>query len=534
MKISPVLLYTIIVSLGGFIFGFDASVISGTANYLTTEFQLNDIQLGFVFSAPTLGAIIATLSAGILSDYLGRRNLLRVIAFLYLLSAVASAFAPTYWTLVIARFIGGLAFCSLMVAPMYIAEISQPEKRGKMVSINQLNIVIGFSAAYFANYYLLEASQTTTDLVIALGIDTHTWRWMLGLEIIPALIWFILLFFIPRSPRWLALKHQDEEAEQVLKELHGDATNHSFKEEIKEIRASLSDKDTSLSASLKFLFGTKMRFTLMVGLIVGIAQQITGINAVFFYAPSIFEQSGVGTNAAFAQAILVGLINVAFTVIAMLLIDRLGRKPLLVMGLSGVVLSMALISYGFSQATYKLSEQNVEQIAKQYPDLASLSTLTDTTYESDVEFKNTLVDKLGSQGFNQAQGELLKLASNMNATVILIGILGFVASFAVSLGPVMWVMFSEIFPNHIRGIAISFVGVINSIVSFTVTLVFPWELSNLGAATTFLIYGSFAALGLILVLKTFPETKGKTLEELEAELTSRSDKDKAVNPAEVA
>ena len=522
IKIPPVLLYTIIVSLGGFIFGFDASVISGTANYLTNEFQLNDIQLGFVFSAPILGAIIATLSAGILSDYLGRRNLLRVIAFLYLLSAIASAFAPTYWTLVIARFMGGLAFCSLMVAPMYIAEISQPEKRGKMVSINQLNIVIGFSAAYFANFYLLELSQTSNDFVVTLGIDTQTWRWMLGLEIIPALIWFILLFFIPRSPRWLALKHHDEEAEQVLKELHGDAKVHSFKNEINEIRASLSDKDTSLLASLKFLFGSKMRFALMVGLIVGVAQQITGINAVFFYAPSIFEQSGVGTNAAFAQAILVGLINVIFTAIAMLLIDKLGRKPLLIVGLSGVVLSMALISYGFSQATYKLSKQDVEQIAEQYPELADLTDITDVTYTSDVEFKNTLIDTLGHQSFNQAQGELLKLASNMNATIILLGILGFVASFAVSLGPVMWVMFSEIFPNHIRGIAISFVGVINSIVSFTVTLVFPWELSNLGAATTFLIYGVFAGLGLILVIKMFPETKGKTLEELESEFTEHS------------
>ncbi|WP_371187909.1 sugar porter family MFS transporter [Thalassotalea maritima] len=519
MKLSPVLLYTIIVSLGGFIFGFDASVISGTANYLTNEFQLDDIQLGFVFSAPTLGAIIATLTAGVLSDILGRRNLLRIIAALYLLSAIASAFAPTYWTLVVARFIGGLAFCSLMVAPMYIAEISQPEKRGKMVSINQLNIVVGFSAAYFANYFLLDASQNPTELIRSLGIDTNTWRWMLGLEILPALVWLILLFFIPPSPRWLALKNQDLAAEKVLKNLHGDSAEHSFKEEIAEIRESLAKQDRSLKSSLKFLFGSKMRFALVIGLIVGIAQQVTGINAVFFYAPSIFEQSGVGTNAAFSQAVLVGLINVIFTVVAMALIDKLGRKPLLIFGLAGVVMSMALCSYGFSQATYKLQQQDIVQIAEQYPQIKDLSEFEGVTYHSDVAFKNALIDTLGKSDFNKAQGEILKLASNMNATVILLGILGFVASFAVSLGPVMWVMFSEIFPNHIRGIAISFVGVINSMVSFTVTLVFPWELSNWGAATTFFIYGASALLGLVLVMKLFPETKGKTLEQLEVELS---------------
>lgn len=522
MKISPVLLYTIIVSLGGFIFGFDASVISGTANYLTSEFQLSDIQLGFVFSAPTLGAIIATLSAGVLSDLFGRRYLLRIIAFLYLISAIASAFSPTYEVLVIARFVGGLAFCSLMVAPMYIAEISPPEKRGKMVSVNQLNIVVGFSAAYFANYYLLQASQTTADWVITLGIDTNTWRWMLGLEIVPALLWFGLLFTIPRSPRWLALKHKDEEAQAVLNTLHGNDAERSYEDEIIQIRESIKGQNTSILHSVRFLFSNKMRFALVVGLIVSIAQQITGINTVFFYAPSIFEQSGVGTNAAFAQAILVGLINVLFTVVAMYFIDKWGRKPLLVVGLSGVVISMACISYGFNQATYKLESADITEIVEQHPKLSDIGTMQDIEYDSDVAFKNAVIASVGKSEFNEAQGLVLSLAGNLNATIILVGILGFVASFAVSLGPVMWVMFSEIFPNHIRGVAISFVGVINSMVSFTVTLVFPWELANWGAATVFFIYGAFAAIGLILVAKLFPETKGKSLEALEAELMAKS------------
>lgn len=535
MKISPVLFYTIIVSLGGFIFGFDASVISGTQNYLINEFNLSELELGFVTSAPTLGAIIATLSAGVLSDKFGRRQILIYIAFLYLFSALASAFAPNYWTLVVARFIGGLAFCSLMIAPMYIAEISPAEKRGKMVSINQLNIVVGFSAAYFANYYLLQYSQSTSELAVALGLETNVWRWMLGLEIIPAAIWFGLLFLVPKSPRWLALQHKDEEAKSVMKKLEMEDDGSQYSNEIEEIRASVKGNDRSITSSLEFLFGSKMRFAITIGIIVGIAQQITGINAVFFYAPSIFEQSGVGTNAAFAQAILVGLINVIFTVVAMIFIDKWGRKPLLTIGLSGVVLSMALCSYGFSQATYKLSEQDVAEVAEQNKELASLAPLQDKVFESDVEFKNAVIATLGLDGFNKVQSDLLQRAGNMNATVILVGILGFVASFAVSLGPVMWVMFSEIFPNHIRGIAVSFVGVINSIVSFTVTFVFPWELATWGAATTFFIYGAFALLGLVLVLKLFPETKGKSLEQLEAELMGDAEpKAQRLQRAEVA
>ena len=265
-----------------------------------------------------------------------------------------------------------------------------------------------------------------------------------------------------------------------------------------------------------------MRFALVIGLIVSIAQQVTGINTVFFYAPSIFEQSGVGTNAAFAQAILVGLINVLFTVVAMYFIDKWGRKPLLVVGLSGVAISMACISYGFNQATYKLENSDIIEIVEQHPELSDIATIQDIEYDSDVAFKNAVIGAVGKSEFNDAQGLILSLAGNLNAAIILAGILGFVASFAVSLGPVMWVMFSEIFPNHIRGVAISFVGVINSMVSFTVTLVFPWELANWGAATVFFIYGAFAAIGLILVTKLFPETKGKSLEALEAELTAKS------------
>ncbi len=518
MNISPALLYTIIVSLGGFIFGFDASVISGTLNFVVAEFNLSSIEQGLVVSAPTLGAIIATVTAGVLSDKFGRRNLLIAIALLYLLSAIASAFSTSYWMLVSARFIGGLAFCSLMIAPMYIAEISQPESRGKLVSINQLNIVVGFSAAYFANYYVLELSQSSLNWVSLIGLDTHTWRWMLGLEIIPAIAWFLLLFLIPKSPRWLALKGLDKQAVSVLKRLNSQRTEQDYQHDIQQIKASLENKQTSLWANIQFLFSNKIRFAITVGIIVGIAQQITGINAIFFYAPSIFEQSGVGTNAAFAQAVLVGVINVIFTIAAMVLIDKLGRKPLLSIGLAGVAVSMMLCAYGFSQASYQLTQRDIQQLENTESSLTQLSQIKDKSYQSDVAFKQAVISHIGQQAFSAHQGEILKLAASMNATVILLGILGFVASFAFSLGPVMWVMFSEIFPNHIRGIAISFVSVINSVVSFTVTFVFPWELEVLGSAITFLIYGVCALMALVLVVRLFPETKGKSLEEIEAEM----------------
>ncbi|MGB5193763.1 MAG: MFS transporter, partial [Polyangiales bacterium] len=213
-------------------------------------------------------------------------------------------------------------------------------------------------------------------------------------------------------------------------------------------------------ATLRELFRPSMRLVLVIGVSVAILQQVTGINAVFFYAPMIFEQSGIGTDASFMQAVLVGLVNLVFTVLAILFIDRLGRRPLLGVGLTGIAVCMLLLSYGFGSA-------------------------------------------------------------EMNPKIILVGILGFVASFAISLGPVMWVLFSELFPNRVRGLAISFVGLINSAVSFSVQLIFPWELATLGNSVTFLIYGLFAIVGLVIVMWLLPETKGKSLEALEAELVSR-------------
>ena len=517
---SPAFRYTLIVSLGGFIFGFDASVISGTVGFVVSEFNLTTLQQGLVVSAPTLGAILSTLTAGAICDAIGRRKVLLAIAFLYLLSAIASAFAASYEMLVLARFVGGLAFCSLMIAPMYIAEISSAETRGKMVSVNQLNIMLGFSAAYFANYYILQLSGSELGWVQSLGLDEYTWRWMLGIEALPALLYFLMLFGVPESPRWLLLKQRPDAAKAVLGKLNSPALAEA---QMVAIQDTLEEQTPPLLERVKTLFSPALKFALLIGIIVGIAQQITGINAVYFYAPSIFEQSGVGTNAAFMQAIWIGIINIIFTLLAMALIDKIGRKPLLVMGLAGVLISMSVCAYGFKQATYMLTDETVAELNEQV-DTEVLQPLVGQTFDNDLEYKHALIALLGEQTFNANQAALIKAAANMNAVLILAGILGFVASFAISLGPVMWVLFSEIFPNQIRGIAISFVGIINSIVSFGVQFMFPWELANLGNALTFLIYGLFALLGLVLVVWLIPETKGKTLEQLETELSGDNTK----------
>lgn len=516
-KSSYSLYCAIVVSMGGFVFGFDASVISGVVGFVSTEFNLTPIEAGFVVAAPTFSGLLGTMVIGPLSDELGRKRVLLIIAFLYVLSAIASALATSYLMLVTARAIGGLAFTSLMIAPMYIGEISPAATRGKRVSINQLNIVIGLSAAYFTNYFILDLSASGAAWVSAIGMEAHTWRWMLGLEIFPALVFFLALFTIPDTPRWLMFKEREEEARAVVQKL---LPPDEAERELDIIHHSSAADHESLWQRIGDIFGPKMRLALIVGIIVAVTQQITGINAIFFYAPTIFEQSGIGTNAAFSQAVMVGVINVVFTFVAMALIDRWGRKPLLIVGLTGIMLSMALCTYGFAKATYTLTPaalteiQKVENITESF-DPAKLTPLVGQTFGNDVAFKNALKEAIGMEAARDHESLLISNSITMDAMMILVGILGFVASFAISLGPVMWVLFSEIFPNQLRGVAISFVGLINSMVSFTVQLVFPVELATLGAALTFASYGIFAAIGLALIVWLLPETKGKSLEQLE-------------------
>jgi len=448
----------LIVALGGFLMGFDASVISGVVRFVEAEFALDPLQLGWMVSSLSLTATIGMLGAGPLSDRLGRRPVLKIAAVLFAVSAIASAVAPDYVTLVVARMLGGFGVgAALIVAPMYIAEMAPPDSRGRFVSFNQLNIVIGISAAFFSNYLILTLGESDGAWSEALRLGEWQWRWMLGVETLPAIAYLLALLLVPESPRWLAMRGRDAEAIEILGRVSGARAGAV----LREVKESIAAEAKLGRASWSVLLHPSLRLVMVIGIVVGILQQITGINAVFFYAPMIFEKSGIGTNAAFMQAALVGLVNLVFTVVAMAVIDRIGRRPLLVVGLAGIAACMLLLSWGF--------------------------------------------------GAGDAA----------NPRLILFAILGFVASFAVSLGPVMWVLFSELFPNRVRGVAISFVGLVNSATAFLVTLVFPWQLQALGSATTFLIFGVFALAGLAFVLRVVPETKGRSLEELEKALLRR-------------
>jgi sugar porter (SP) family MFS transporter len=445
----------LIVALGGFLMGFDVSVISGVVRFVELEFELSPLQLGWVVSSLSLTASVGMLASGPLSDRLGRRPVLQIAAVLFALSAIASAVAPDYVTLVVARMLGGFGVgAALIVAPMYIAEMSPPASRGRFVSFNQLNIVVGISAAFFSNYLILTLGESGAAWAQTLRLGDWNWRWMLGIETLPAIAYLFALSLVPESPRWLAMRGRDAEATKVLARVAGAGAV----DVLREVKDSIAAEAKLGRASWRALLHPSLRLVMTIGIVVGILQQVSGINAVFFYAPMIFERSGIGANAAFMQAALVGLVNLVFTVAAMAVIDRFGRRPLLIFGLSGIAACMLLLAWAFGAG------------------------------------------------------------DGANPRLILVAIMGFVASFAVSLGPVMWVLFSELFPNRVRGVAISFVGLVNSATAFLVTLVFPWQLQSLGSATTFLLYGLFALAGLAFVLRVLPETKGRSLEELEAVL----------------
>lgn len=503
-------LIAFVVSLGGFLFGFDAGIISGVMSYAGPEFNLTDGQLGWVVSSPSFAAMIAMLFSGRLSDVVGRKKILIIVAFLYAISALLSAYAGSYEMLYIARMIGGIAFgAALILAPTYIAEISTAENRGKLVSIQQLNIVLGFFAAFLSNYYLNKLN-TSGDSFFT---DENVWRWMLGLEMIPAVLYFISMFFVPKSPRWLYAQNKIKEARNVLNEIHGSKTAEI---EIESIEKNIKTEEVNKKVSIKELLKPSLRFILIVGLVIGVLQQITGINAVYFYATSIFKQTGIGTDASFASGILLSLTTVVFTIIAIFLIDRMGRRPLLLIGIAGISISLLVCAYGFSQATYQLSSEKITQLEN--IENSKLEVFANKIYDNDLDFKNDMKSALGNQVYTKNEGAILEAATTINAPLVLLGILGFIACFAFSLGPVMWVLLSELYPIKYRGLAIGVIGFVNSFVSWGIQQIFPWELSNLGNAMSFLIFGVIALFGFFILIKILPETKGKSLEQIELEL----------------
>jgi len=443
----------LVAALGGFLLGFDATVISGAVPFIRDYFGLGgaagSLALGWAVSSLGWGAMAGNLCTGMLSDRYGRRPVLMLTAVLFFVSALLAATAHSYPTFILARILGGLAVgAAILTAPMYIAEIAPADRRGLLVSINQLMIVIGISASFFSN-----------DLILTLGAGS--WRWMLGVEAIPALVFLVLLGTVPESPRWLIARRRRQEALEVLRAVRGSEADQ-------ELEAFRLAAPASRVGSWSALFGGRMRFVMVFAAGLAFFQQITGINAVLYYLPTIFAQAGGGLASAFRQAAIVGAVNFAMTLVAMRWIDRLGRKPLLIMGTSGMAAALLAIAWAF---------------------------------------------RAGAGG---------GAAPVAHPVIVLIAIVAFVACFAISLGPVTWVVVAEIFPNDQRALAISIVGFWNSLVSATVTLVFPWEIAHWGASGTFLGYGSLSVAALAFVLLLGPETRGKTLEEIEHSFLGKS------------
>jgi sugar porter (SP) family MFS transporter len=484
---------SLIVALGGFLLGFDSAVISGATPFYKGIFGLptGSLLIGLSVSSIILGATVGNIMAGPLADRFGRKPILIVTSLLFGFCALGCAVAQGIYFFIISRVIGGLGVgMAILVAPMFIAESSPRRLRGLLVTFNQLNIVLGISLAYFSNFYIL---QTVSDTNL-------NWRLMLGVGAVPAILYFLLLFIVPESPRWLVRQSREEEALAVLKRIGGEDHAQS---ELQEIKASLQNPIGKEKGSLGQVFSAPMKLVLIIGFGIAFFQQITGINAIFYYAPMIFEMAGGGKDSAFMQASILGLTNLVMTLVAMALIDRLGRRPLLIIGATGLTAALALTGAAFHQASYTISETGLTAIHKEIAGtrsgsagadqvVAALSSLKGITHTQEIAFFNAIGQAIGPENYN--------------------------LHFAISLGPVMWALLSEIFPNRIRGLAISIVGFWNSVVSFSVATVFPWELEKLGSSATYFVYALFGFLTLLFVLKFIPETKGKSLEQLESML----------------
>lgn len=462
---SYITLLTLVAALGGMLFGWDTAVISGTVSSLNAyfiaplgldEFDANSL-LGTLVSSALIGCVIGGAIAGTLSQRFGRKKMLIVSAFLFFISALGSAFPEIgFYTIgsdashqalpqfIFYRILGGIGVgMASMLSPLYIAEIAPAKIRGRLVSYNQMAIVTGIIVVYFVNYLISTQGDDS-------WIQTVGWRYMFASEMIPAAVFFGMLFTVPESPRWHALKGHDEEAKQTLIKLHGsEAANIEFK----QIQKSL----THHASSKLFSFGM---LVVVIGILLSMFQQLMGINAVLYYAPEIFKNMGSGTSAAMLQTIIIGAVNVVFTLVAIFTVDRYGRKPLMIFGALGM--SMAMFALGFA------------------------------------------------------------FYSGALGTGVLIAMLVYVACFSLSWGPVCWVLLSEIFPNKIRSLAMSIAVAAQWVTNYLISWSFPLMNNNsflteqFNHGFAYWIYGGMSLLAALFVWKLVPETKGKSLEEMES------------------
>lgn len=432
-----VLLISAIASLGGFLFGFDTAVISGTTPFIQPYFKLDDIGLGWTVSSLLFGCILGVISAGKPSDLFGRKKTLMVAALLFVMSAIGSALAEQLTVFIAFRILGGFGVgIASMLSPMYISEVSPAARRGRLVSLNQLAIVIGILIAFVSNALLVDTGD-------------NNWRWMLAVMGFPAILFFITLFFAPESPRWLVQKGYSAKALLTLEKVNGKAIAETELKAIEESVRSEIDNGTYREVA-----SPRMRPILIIGIFLAVFSQVTGINSIMYYAPIIFQKIGAGASSAVIQTAFIGGINVLFTFLAISLIDKVGRKPLLIGGTVGMMISLTAIAIAFYMKKF--------------------------------------------EGF-----------------IILFFILTYCASFAASLGPVVWVLLSEIFPNKLRSKAMSIAVVSIWIADFLLILVFPFVLTTFGGATAFLIFDIMCLILLLFAIFKVPETKGRSLEELE-------------------
>ncbi|RZK68184.1 MAG: MFS transporter [Pedobacter sp.] len=446
---SYLYLVCLVAALGGFLFGFDTAVISGTISLVTRDFGLNAISEGWFVSCALLGCIIGVIISGKLSDRFGRKIVLILSAFLFLTSALGCMYATSFTWLIAFRLIGGVGIgVASMVSPLYISEFAPSRLRGTMVSLYQLALTIGIVTAYFTNAYLSNHSGDNFASLSATKIlSQEVWRAMLGLGALPALIFLFSLFLVPESPRWLLSRGQKGKAEKILIKIDGESAAR------KELDA-FTQEGTMEEGSLKTLFKPVYRKALWIGLLLPFLSQVCGINAVIYYGPRILEQAGFTLNNALGGQVTIGLVNVVFTFVAIFTVDRWGRKPLLYVGIGGAVISLIIIGLLFQ--------------------------------------------------FGVISGPW-----------ILIFILAFIACFAFSFGPVCWVVIGEIFPNGIRGKAMSLATLTLWIGNFFVGQLTPIMLQGLGSSWTFWIFAICCSPALYLTWKLIPETKGRTLEEID-------------------
>jgi MFS transporter, SP family, arabinose:H+ symporter len=440
MKLNAYLIKsTVVAALGGLLFGFDTAVISGTTGNLTTVYHLTARLLGMTVSAALIGTIIGAMFAGIPGDKWGRRDSLRVMAVLYVLSALGCAFAWNWDALVVFRFIGGLGIGgSSVLGPMYIAEIAPASWRGRLVGVFQFNVVAGILLAYLSNY--LVGLQH-------FGVDTE-WRWKLGIAAAPAAIFLVLLFVIPRSPRWLVKKQRLDEAREVLR-LTGE---ENYEQDLREIVASI---DAEHGHADEPLFSRKYRFPIFLAVTVGFFNQLSGINAILYYLNDIFAFAGFSKVSGDLQAVVVGSTNLVFTVIAMSVIDKVGRKKLLLIGAVGTAACLAGVAAIFA---------------------------------------------------TQRHQELLVWL-----------LVGFIASFAFSQGSVIWVYISEVFPNRVRAKGQSLGSLSHWVMNAAISFAFP-TLAAWSKSIPFVFFSAMMIVQFLVVLFIYPETKGVTLEEMQKKL----------------